>query len=350
MTLTTNLPFLSSNSVAWLFPLSATNAVMLCPAPPKAHHPHSAVLFPSSDNSPPASVFLSSPPEISLLKLHYLFLPKSNHNLGSFLIFLDTLLNLSYPSRNSLPEQRQYLLPPLLLLLGSFLFLSSPMSPSFPPASWVVVSLALTRFWTRSGFAEERWCDSGRSLAEPRALDTGGLSSLGRGGALNRSGSLILGSPRPGQCGRRFPGWGLRTRLTVLAGDGVQQWGCEATAWQGAASPPGRVWGAGAWGRFHPWPGHLLGAFPRLVEGLGAGGGLAWSRLRGVAAGRARTSPSRGRGSGFACKSDIPQPPPAVRPSHATSFSWSQLPALASPFNHAFLSAEMACPHPTPFF
>lgn len=73
---------------------------MLCPAPPKAHHPHSAVLFPSSDNSP-ASVFLSSPPEISLLKLHYLFLPKSNHNLGSFLIVLDTLLNLSHPSRNS---------------------------------------------------------------------------------------------------------------------------------------------------------------------------------------------------------------------------------------------------------
>lgn len=43
----------------------------------------------------------------------------------------------------------------------------------------------------------------------PRA-ERGGLSSLGRGGALARSGGLVLGGRRPGTGGAEGPGAGVR--------------------------------------------------------------------------------------------------------------------------------------------
>lgn len=265
------------------------------------------------------------------MNFHYLFLSKCNYNSG-VLIFLDTQPNLTHPSRNSLPRtapmsSTSFTGSPRVLPIP--FFTDVPEFPSTKPGHGSVGAHGSQPIGHQTAGGAElspgRW-----TRADFRA----------REGAGSRTAREVWSAAASvqGKCGRRSWGWGRGTGLAVLAGDGVRQRGSQATPCQGAGSRPGRVWGAGVPGR-PPVASLLPRGVYRLFSGLGA-------RVGWPEAGCGEWVPC-GRGSGSPRSSEIP---PTCARSYTFSrhqlLSLSQLPALTYPFNHAFLSAEMAYPHP----
>lgn len=184
------------------------------------------------------------------------------------LIFLDTLLNLTHPSRNSSKTAR----------VASTSFTASPRVlpiplltdvPKFPSSKPGRGPGALTSFRPRSGSALGRWSDSRAERPLSQGVGSGRTFQLGKGRGLGPRGRL--GPRRPpskGGHGRNSAGGSCGTWLRDVDGDGVRLRGSQTATGQGAGSPPGRVRSLGVSGL-----GCLVETFPRLISGFGAEAG-----------------------------------------------------------------------------
>ncbi|KAL0629217.1 Ubiquitin-conjugating enzyme E2 variant 3 [Plecturocebus cupreus] len=136
------------------------------------------------------------------------------------------------------------------------------MSPGFLPGRWVMVSLTPTRFWPcprhlpTQGSRRRGYRTPGAALPEPWAWNAGGISSLGRGGALDRREVCSSAASVLQQVRKKVQGLGSWDLALGRPGDGVRLRGPETAAWQGAGSQLGQFWvlgvleGVSAFGQF----------------------------------------------------------------------------------------------------
>lgn len=266
------------------------------------------------------------------MKFHYLFLSKCNYNSG-VLIFLDTRPNLTHPSRNSLPRtapisSTSFTASPRVLPIP--FFTDVPEFPSSKPGHGSVGA---------HGFPRNGEQTSGGAWLSP-GVGRGWTFEPGKGRGLGPLGKFGPQQPPSRESAEGDPGAGVaepvsRSWLEMeFDSEALRRLlGKVRAAGQAVSGAPGSR-------GVRPWPAYFLGAFTGFSRGSEPG----WAGLK----------PAAGNGCGAAAALAppavlrSPQPPPALTPSHATSFSLSQRPALAYLFNHAFLSAEMAYPHPHP--
>ncbi|XP_041585692.1 ubiquitin-conjugating enzyme E2 variant 3 isoform X3 [Vulpes lagopus] len=172
-----------------------------------------------------------------LLEFRYLFLPASNYRFWSGSSADSGWIHT--PS-GTLPRHRELLLPPSLLLLGSFLFLSLQTSPSLLPASGVATPPPGAAAWPtpRRVHAGARGTPGGAEQPRTWALDAGGGAWAGQGAeqdggvASRRSRGLGLGGLRPGVGAAAGARCGRGCLLPDVGGDGVRLRGSQAAPGQ----------------------------------------------------------------------------------------------------------------------
>ena len=241
------------------------------------------------------------------MKFHYLFLSKCNYNSG-VLIFLYTRPNLIHPSRNSLPRtapisSTSFTASPRVLPIP--FFTDVPKFPSSKPGHGSVGAHGSPRNGDQtSGGA---WLSPGRwTRVDVRAWE----------GAGSRTAREVWSAAASvqGKCGRRS---GAGVAEPVSRSWLEMEFDSEALRrLLGKVRAAGRA-GSGAPGSrgVRPWPAYFLGAFTGFSRGSEPG----WAGLK----------PAAGNGCGAAAALAPPavlrssQPPPALTPSHATSFSVS---------------------------